>query len=60
MAKQKFEYKKVINLCGVLDKTEDGNYYVSVEDKDSTETYELSNVLEEMLGNVVNISSDIF
>ena len=58
--KQIYEEKKVINLCGRLDKDGEGNYKVTVEDKDSCETYDLNDILENMEGQLVSIKSDIF
>ena len=57
--KQVFEEKKVINLCGTLDKNEDGEYFVTVEDKDSFESYDLEKILNSMLGQVISLKSEI-
>lgn len=56
--KQIMEKKKVINLIGVLDKNEEGDYTVTVEDKDETQTYTLNDILSEIEGNIISISSE--
>lgn len=58
MAKQIFEKKKVVNLVGVLEKNDDGEYIVVVEDKDSFKQYDLSEVLDEILGSVIFLKSE--
>lgn len=55
--KQKFERKVVTTICGRLDFT-DGEYFVTVEDKDNSETYSLNDILVEMEGNIINLTSD--
>lgn len=51
MAKQKFEDNRVIDICGILDKDEDGEWIVLVEE----ESYSLSQYLDEMAGHEVVI-----
>lgn len=58
MAKQIFEKKKVVNLVGVLEKNDDGEYVVVVEDKDSFTQYDLSEVLDEILGSIIFLKSE--
>lgn len=60
MAKQKYEEKKVIAICGRLDKTEDGDYVVTVEDKDDYTEYSLMDILQSMCGSVISLTSDIY
>ena len=59
MAKQKYENKRVISIVGTLDKNEDDRYIVTVEDKDTFQEYDLADILEEMEGHVISLSSDI-
>lgn len=59
MAKQKYENKRVISICGLLDKNEDGDYFITVSDKYDIETYDLEDILSAMQGNVISLSSDI-
>ena len=51
MAKQKYEKKQIITICGTLDKNEDGRYIVIVEDKE----YKLNDLLEDMCGTELNL-----
>jgi hypothetical protein len=60
MAKQKYEKKKVISIVGTLDKNEDDRYIVIVEDKDSFQEYDLADILEELQGSVISLTSEIF
>lgn len=57
--KQKYEKKKVISLIGTLDIIDNNEYVVMVEDGDEVEEYMLKDVLKEMEGNVIKISSEI-
>ena len=59
MAKQKYEKKQIITICGTLDKNEDGRYIVTVEDKDTFQESDLTDILEEMEGHVIRFSSDV-
>lgn len=60
MAKQKYEKKKVISIVGVLEKNEDDRYIITVEDKDNIQEYDLADILEEIEGSVISMTSDIF
>lgn len=60
MAKQKYEKKQIITICGTLDKNEDGIYIVTVEDKDTFQEYDLADILEELQGSVISLTSEIF
>ena len=60
MAKQKYEKKQIITICGTLDKNEDDRYIVTVEDKDNIQEYDLADILEEIEGSVISMTSDIF
>ena len=60
MAKQKYEKKRVISIVGTLDKNEDDRYIVTVEDKDSFQEYDLADILEELQGSVISLTSEIF
>lgn len=53
MAKNKFEIKKIIEIVGMLDKDEDGNYVIFVEEV----PYDLGEILEEMAGKEVSFKS---
>ena len=58
MAKQKYEVKKLIQIVGRLDKNENNEYFITVEDKDDIQEYELSNILSEMEGTIINLTSE--
>lgn len=59
MSKQKYEEKKVISICGELQKT-DNDYIVIVKDKDDETEYSLSDILNEMVGSIISLTSDIY
>ena len=56
MAKVKecYEKKQTVKLVGLLDKDENDEYIVCVED----EQYSLKDILEELAGKVVSLSSE--
>jgi hypothetical protein len=60
MAKQKYERKQIISIVGRLLKNDNGDFIVSVEDKDNVEEYDLTNILEEMEDSVISLTSDIY
>lgn len=60
MAKQKYERKESITICGMLDVDDDGQYVVTVEDKDNSTEYELKSILDSMVGSVVTFSSESY
>lgn len=60
MAKQKYEEKKGISLCGLLAKNKEGQYIVTVEEKDSLTRYDLADILAQMEGSVISLTSAIF
>lgn len=60
MSKQKYEEKKVITLCGLLEKDEEGRYIVSVEEKDRFKEYDLADILVQLEGSVISLTSEIF
>jgi hypothetical protein len=57
MAKQMISKNKNIKVVGVLDKNENGEFYVTIEDKDNVRSFLLNPLLEEMIGTEVSISS---
>ncbi len=57
MAKQMISKNKNIKIVGVLDKNENGEFYVTIEDKDNVRSFLLNPLLEEMIGTEVSISS---
>lgn len=59
MAKQKYERKNVIQIIGTLDKNDEDRYIVTVEDKDNIQEYDLADILEEMEGHVISLTSDV-
>lgn len=58
MAKQCYEKSINTALCGILDKTDDGHYYVTVELKDDMMTVDFDQVLEENLGRLITFKSE--
>lgn len=60
MAKQVYEIKKAIKLVGTLCKDEEGKYIVEVDNGKNYQTYELNEVLEQMVDSEISLSSDIY
>ena len=57
MAKNLYEEKKIIKLVGTLDKTENGEFICTVEDKDKVQEYNVIEILEQMVGTEISLSS---
>lgn len=57
MAKNIYTEQKVIKLVGSLDKDENGNFICTVEDKDRVQEYNVIEILEQMVGTEINLSS---
>ena len=57
MAKNIYTEQKIIKLVGNLDKDENGNFICTVEDKDKVQEYNVIEVLEQMIGTEINLSS---
>lgn len=59
MTKQKHEDKRIITICGILDKNENNEYIISVNEKDNVSEYSLVGFLEEMCGSVISLTSEM-
>ena len=57
MAKNLYEEKKIIKLIGTLDKTENGEFSCTVEDKDRVQEYNVIEILEQMVGSEISLQS---
>lgn len=57
MAKNIYTEQKVIKLIGTLDKDENGNFICTVEDKDRVQEYNVIEILEQMVGTEISLSS---
>ncbi|MBO7735733.1 MAG: hypothetical protein J6S67_24410 [Methanobrevibacter sp.] len=57
MAKNVYTEQKVIKLVGNLDKDENGNFICTVEDKDRVQEYNVIEILEQMVGTEISLSS---
>lgn len=57
MAKNIYTEQKVIKLVGNLDKDENGNFICTVEDKDRVQEYNVIEILEQMIGTEISLSS---
>ena len=57
MAKNIYTEQKVIKLVGNLDKDENGNFICTVEDKDRVQEYNVIEILEQMVGTEISLSS---
>ena len=57
MAKNVYTEQKVIKLVGNLDKDENGNFICTVEDKDRVQEYNVVEILEQMVGTEISLSS---
>jgi hypothetical protein len=57
MAKNIYTEQKVIKLVGSLDKDENGNFICTVEDRDRVQEYNVIEILEQMVGTEISLSS---
>lgn len=57
MVKNVYTEQKVIKLVGNLDKDENGNFICTVEDKDRVQEYNVIEILEQMVGTEISLSS---
>ena len=57
MAKNLYTEQKVIKLVGSLDKDDNGNFICTVEDKDKVQEYNVIEILEQMVGTEISLSS---
>lgn len=57
MAKNIYTEQKVIKLVGSLDKDENGNFICTVEDRDKVQEYNVIEILEQMIGTEISLSS---
>jgi hypothetical protein len=57
MAKQMISKNTNIKVVGILDKNENGEYFVTIEDKDNVTSFLLNPLLEEMVGTEISLSS---
>lgn len=58
MAKMIYEDKRVLTVCGILKKTESGEFVIVVENKDNAMTYNVNNVLNSLTGQIVRIDGE--
>lgn len=56
--KMKFEDRRCVDIIARLDETEEG-YVLMVEDKDDIQEYPLNDILKDLVGNVIKISSEV-
>lgn len=57
MAKNCYTEQKLIKIVGTLDKTENGNFICTVEEKDSVQEYNIIDILEQMVGTEISLQS---
>ena len=57
MAKNLYTEQKLIKLIGTLDKTENGEFICTVENKDSVQEYNVLEILEQMVGTEISLQS---
>lgn len=57
MAKNLYTEQKLIKMIGTLDKTENGEFICTVENKDSLQEYNVLEVLEQMVGTEISLQS---
>lgn len=58
MAKMRYEDKRVLTVCGILKKTESGEFVIVVGNKDNAMTYNVNNVLNSLTGQIVMIDGE--
>lgn len=57
MAKNIYTEQKLIKIVGNLDKTEDGKFICTVENKDFVQEYNIIELLEQMIGTEISLQS---
>lgn len=57
MAKNIYTEQKLIKLIGTLDKNENGEFICIVENKDDVQTYNVIDILEQMVGTEISLQS---
>ena len=57
MAKQLIEKNKNFKVVGYLDKDINGNFFVSISDKDSSQCFNMNDILEQMVGTEISLVS---
>lgn len=61
MAKtMKFEDRRKIEIVARLDKDENGEFILVVEEKEGQSSFKLKPILETMCGELISLSSDIY
>lgn len=58
MAKSKYELKTVLTLIGTLDKNDDGEFIVTIEKNDEIKEYNLTDILDNLCGQVISLTSE--
>ena len=57
MAKNLYTEQKLIKVVGTLEKTENGDFVCIVETKDSVQEYNVIDLLNQMVGTEISLSS---
>ena len=57
MAKNLYTEQKLIKVVGTLEKTENGDFICIVETKDSVQEYNVIDLLNQMIGTEISLSS---
>lgn len=57
MAKNVYTEQKLIKLVGTLDKNENNEFICTVEDKDNVQEYNMTEILEQMVGTEISLQS---
>lgn len=57
MAKQLIEKNKNFKVVGYLDKDINGNFFVSISDKDNSQCFNMNDILEQMVGTEISLVS---
>lgn len=58
MSKSKYEIKTTQVLQGILDKDDDGRYFIAVEDKNGINEYLVEDMLNANVGNQICITTE--
>lgn len=53
-----YKITKVVNVCGTLDADENGEMFISVEDKDDTVAVPFDELINSLLGHKICIKSE--
>lgn len=58
MAKMEYVKKQTTKICGLLDKNDNDEYIITVQDKDYVREFALDEIIDSMVGTLVCFSNE--